>query len=292
MAVHTYAELDQNLIDRLGINSTEPFDTATRLRALNSAYGFIWGLSEGRLYEVGSASAWSSAQLATGTAYGLLTDVEDIIDVFATATAPSALTTVTTGSTTLTSAALFGSIVPGMHITGTGIPNNTQVRSVESTSSLTMTRAATDSTSNSRTFSPTTGTPLVKRDLQYIQGLKSAQGLGTYARPAAYSLTRMASVVPGSVGIIRIDYHPVVAGFYLPIHYVPQFTVLDAATVTTPDVTDLESQDIYLLAAASLAPLCDRHDFIDGLMADLSDRTRQAKLTSDLAMTKAKQDAA
>jgi hypothetical protein len=292
VAVLVYSELDQRLIDRLGVNTTEPFDTATRLRHLNDAYGFIWSLAEGRLYEVGSGTAWSSAQLATGQVFGLQVDVEDVIDVFATATAPSSLTTVTASNTTLTSAALFGSIVPGMHITGTGIPSNTQVRSVESTSSLTMTRAATDATSNARSFSPTTGTVLYKaRDLQHIQALRSAQGLGTYARPVMYWITRLATTVPGAVGLLQLDYFPGATGFYFPIHYVPQFTVLDAATVTTPDVTDLESQDIYLLAAASLAPLMDRRDLIEGLYADLSDRTRQAKVASDKAMTKAKQDA-
>lgn len=291
MSVLTYSELDQRLIDRLGVNTTEPFDTATRLRHLNDAYGFVWGLSGGRVYEVGSGTAWSAAQSAAGVAFGLLTDIEDVIDVFSTATAPSALTTVTASTTTLTSSAAFGPIIPGMHITGTGIPANTQVRSVESTSSLTMTKAATDGTSGARTFSPTTGTALYRRDLQYIEGLRASQGLGTYARPTVYALTRLATTVPAGVGIMKLDYFPSATGFYLPIKYVPQFTVLDAATVTTPDVTDLFSQDIYLLAAMSLAPLMDRRDLIDGLFADLSDRTQEAKDVSKKAMAAGKQDA-
>ena len=67
--------------------------------------------------------------------------------------AGSSITTVTNGTTTLTSAALFGSVFPGMSVSGTGIPQGTLVASIASESSLTLSNAATDSTSTARTFS-------------------------------------------------------------------------------------------------------------------------------------------
>lgn len=63
------------------------------------------------------------------------------------------MTTVTNGTRTLTSAALFANVRPGMEISGAGIQAGTVVESVQSTSSLTMSLEATDSTSNSRVFS-------------------------------------------------------------------------------------------------------------------------------------------
>lgn len=59
-------------------------------------------------------------------------------------TALAAITCTTTNtSTTVTSAALFGSVKVGMDVSGTGIPANNYVTAVASTSSLTIKVAAT-----------------------------------------------------------------------------------------------------------------------------------------------------
>lgn len=62
------------------------------------------------------------------------------------------ISSTTNGTTTLTSAALFGSVFPGMQISGTGIQAGTTVQSIASPSSLTLTLAATDSTTGNRLF--------------------------------------------------------------------------------------------------------------------------------------------
>lgn len=68
----------------------------------------------------------------------------------------STLATDTHGTTSLTSAALFEALVVGMHITGTGIPADTFVASITDSSTIVMSQAATDSTSDTRTFTNAT----------------------------------------------------------------------------------------------------------------------------------------
>lgn len=60
-------------------------------------------------------------------------------------------------TTTLTSAALFGDVAEGMKVSGTGIPAGTYVKSKASTSSLTLSAAATDSLTSTLTFYTDTG---------------------------------------------------------------------------------------------------------------------------------------
>lgn len=62
------------------------------------------------------------------------------------------LLTVTNATNILTSAGLFGVVRVGDTISGPGIPGGTTVLSIQTTSSLTMSAAASDSTSNTRTF--------------------------------------------------------------------------------------------------------------------------------------------
>lgn len=59
----------------------------------------------------------------------------------------------TNGTTTLTSSAAFGNVFIGMAISGTGIPAGTTVADIASLSSLTLSQAATDSTTGNRSFS-------------------------------------------------------------------------------------------------------------------------------------------
>lgn len=63
----------------------------------------------------------------------------------------------TNGTTTVTSSAAFGPVSVGALITGSGIPANTYVTAVASTSSITISNAATNSTTASRNFQPVAG---------------------------------------------------------------------------------------------------------------------------------------
>jgi hypothetical protein len=83
-----------------------------------------------------------------------------------------------------------------------------------------------------------------------------------------------------------------VTAFYFPIEYVPQFTEIDSATVTTPDVNDLESRDIGLICAARIAPLVGRASLVPSILADVSSRTAAALDRKFRAMLDGKQDAA
>lgn len=73
--------------------------------------------------------------------------------------ATTASSTTVAGSATLTSSAAFGSVVAGMRVSGAGIDAGTIVKSVESTSSLTLSRAANASGTATLTFD--TGTVAV-----------------------------------------------------------------------------------------------------------------------------------
>lgn len=287
MGVLTYSDITQRIQDEIVANVTTdaPVSAAELLRAVNDAYATVWEISGGGIKMVGSPTAWQTAQSATGIVYGLLTDVKDVLHLYASSTAPSALTTVTASNTTLTSAALFGSIKPGMHITGTGIPANTHVISVESTSSLTMSQAATDATSNSRTFSDTgevSGTKeLDPSDLAHVQWLKKSNITGTYAQPKVYSVTRLDPTAPATAGVsdvgkLRLDYWPEATGFYFPMIYQPQFTPMDGGTSDVPAVNDLEVYDIAWMAAADLAPSIGRAELVPKLLLKVSEGTRMA----------------
>lgn len=78
---------------------------------------------------------------------------------------------------------------------------------------------------------------------------------------------------------------------YLPTQYAAQFAPIDSATVTTPDVNDLESRDIALLAAARIAPLAGRAELVPSILADLSANTQAALARMIRAMLDAKHDA-
>lgn len=67
--------------------------------------------------------------------------------------APIVVNCTTNGTTTVTSAAAFGSVRVNQVLTGTGIPHNTRVVAKASNSSLTISHPATDSTTTNRNFS-------------------------------------------------------------------------------------------------------------------------------------------
>lgn len=212
MSVLTQTELGDHVKDALEINVSvdAPVTTAELQRALNNGYQLVWENEGGGLTKVASASAWTSAQTATGVVVGILTDIREIINVFA---------STTSGSTG------FSSGDRALH-------------------------------------------PVEYNRIQYMRA--HGGGHGTYLTPQEYSVTRLSTSTPASVGLLQLDYWPSVTGFYLPVHYIRQFAPLDGATVTTPDCSDVGSRDIVWLAAIDLAPRIGRQRFIPTLQAFLS----------------------
>jgi hypothetical protein len=113
-------------------------------------------------------------------------------------------------------------------------------------------------------------------DISEIEWYRENQThLGSYTKPKLYAVTRNYTTTVADVNKIRLDVWPGVTGIYLPIHYIPQFTAIDSATVTTPAVNDIESRDIGLLAASRMAQLMGRHELVPGILADISQRTAE-----------------
>lgn len=135
-------------------------------------------------------------------------------------------------------------------------------------------------------------TPLDPVDSGHLAWLRGQVGMGTYSVPKVYSLRRLDTTTPADVNKLVLDYWPQspAVNTYLPIHYIPQFTILDSVTVTTPNVNDLESRDIALLAAARLAPLIGRAELVPSILADVSQRTAAALERKMKAMLSAEQD--
>lgn len=215
---------------QLETSTNDPLATADKLSFLNDAYADIYEISGGRLKRVASATAWTSAQLATGIVAGILTDIAEIHTIFQTTTSGS-------------------------------------------------TGAVTD-------------TPLRKVELERILWLRTAQGHGTYnATPKLYATSYMATGTAADVNKLQLDYFPGVTGFYFPIHYVAQFTPLTDILTEKPDVNDLESRDIALMAAARLAGTMGRTDLVPGILADVSNRTAKALERKLTALAHGRQDA-
>jgi len=109
-----------------------------------------------------------------------------------------------------------------------------------------------------------------------IQWLRDNTGLGTYAVPKLYSVTRIraSSDVAANVGRYDLDVWPGVGLYYFPMDYVRQFVPLAGNATDVPDVTDIGSRDICWLAAMNLAPLQNREQFVPGLLMRISEKTR------------------
>lgn len=125
-----------------------------------------------------------------------------------------------------------------------------------------------------------------------IVWLRSSSGVGTYAIPQMYAVTRVraSSDVAANVGRYDLDVWPGIVGYYFPMEYVKQFAPLAGSGTDVPDVNDIESRDIPLLAALSTAPLVGRAEFAPGIAADISQRTQQALERKMSALIQAKQD--
>ena len=138
-------------------------------------------------------------------------------------------------------------------------------------------------------------TELERVELSQIQWLRtnssSTVGLGTYAESKLYAVSKAATTTPGNVNKFTVEVWPASAGTrYYPAHYIPQFTAIDSATVTTPDLNDLQSRDIAPLAAWFLAPRIDRNDLVPMYAMKLSESTRKALERKMSSMVDARQD--
>jgi hypothetical protein len=192
------------------VSTDAPIAAAEMARSINSAYQLVYENEGGGLTKVASATAWTSAQTATGQVVGILTDIKEI-------------------------ASLFASTVSG------SVGFSAGDREIH---------------------------PVEKQQIEYKRA--HGGGHGTYLTPQEYSISRLSTSTPASVGLLQLDYWPSVTGFYFPIHYIRQFVPIDSATVTTPDCSDIGSRDIVWLAAIDLAPRIGRQRFIPTLQSMLS----------------------
>lgn len=233
MAVLIYSELAILAQERAGVYVSSgvdsPVDPTALARYLNDAYASVYEISGARIKTVASATAWTTASTATGVVAGILTDVADVIRVWASTTSGSV------GQST----------------------GDVEIERVE---------------------------------LSEIHARRSMSGLPTYLVPKLYAVHRKATTTVADVNKLQLDYWPSVTGFYLPTQYAAQFTPIDSATVTTPDVNDIESRDIALLAAARIAPLAGNAELVPSILADLSSNTQAALQRKLRAMLDAKQD--
>lgn len=132
--------------------------------------------------------------------------------------------------------------------------------------------------------------PVEEDEIHYMRQNQTL--FGSYARPKMYCVNRNHTVTPADVNKLRIDVWPVPSGtWYIPAHYVPQFTDIDSSTTTTPALNDLESSLIPLLAAKRMAPLAGRVEFVPGIDADLALRIEATGNRKFEALMHARQEA-
>lgn len=289
MAVLTYAGITDAIQKELVVDTSTdaPINAATLLEAVNSAYAQVWEISGGSIKHVGSPNAWTSESSAVGMCYGILTDVKEVLHIYASTVAPVTVAGCTVSATAVlvTSTAGFGSVVRGMQVTGTRISANSFVTVVTDSSNLNMNQYGATPGSDTLTFTDTgeaTGAKEMERvDFSRIQWLKKSGLVGSYGVPKCYSVTRVepgtpAAAAVGDVGKLRLDYWPAVTGFYFPMVYLPMFTPMDGGSADCPSVNDLESYDIAYLAAMSLAPRVGRSELVPALAMKVSETTRRA----------------
>lgn len=111
-----------------------------------------------------------------------------------------------------------------------------------------------------------------KAEINFWRGWNGAQG--AYASIQMYSVDRLQTTTDADKNKMQLDFWPAIASVYIPIQYVQQFVPFTAVDTTIPELTDAESRDIPLFAAASLAPRMSRWDLIDGLLRQVSRRNQ------------------
>lgn len=138
------------------------------------------------------------------------------------------------------------------------------------------------------------GTPdwneLERVDLATIFARGATSGIGTYSTPKVYAIARKVQAAGATTNLFTLYFWPYVAGFYFPTIYAQQFVPLDGTAGHSPNVNDLESRDIAILAAARMAPLAGRAEFVPSILMDVSERTRAGLERRQAALMDAKQD--
>jgi hypothetical protein len=91
MAVLTFTEIEEGLLNALVANpaTDAPFATAEKLRAVNEAYAQVWEIGGPSVKNVASATAWTTADTATGVVTGILQEINEILHVYASSTSGS-----------------------------------------------------------------------------------------------------------------------------------------------------------------------------------------------------------
>jgi len=281
--------------------TNNPLD-ATIASFINDAYLDLWDASGGRMRSVGSELAWTAANSCAGSAMGILNDIKDIVALWPVASSAAAaadpsvqsLACSTTSSATVGSSALFANVKRGMIVSGSGIPVGATVTDVATTSSITISHAAT-ATANpvTLTFTSVLGArPLDRVDLDEILYRRGSYAPGTYGTPQCYSISPVAMTtlsVTATINRYQLDWWPSVTGYYFPMRYVAQFADLSAGLY--PDVNDAESHDIAYLAAMRLVPLLGKTHLRESIAADLSARTAERLQRKIAAMMSGDQDA-
>lgn len=98
-----------------------------------------------------------------------------------------------------------------------------------------------------------------------------------YGQTVAYAEERPEPAAVADVQKINLHLWPQVqtASRYFPAHYVKTQTDLVNAS-DVPDLTEAEQDDLVFITAARIAPLIDRTDLVEGLLADVSQTTQTA----------------
>lgn len=91
MAVLTQTEQTTMLKEALiaNVSTDAPFDSTQLQEALNHAYQMLWEEEGGGIREVDSATAWTSAQTATGRVVGILQTIKEVTTLFASSSSGS-----------------------------------------------------------------------------------------------------------------------------------------------------------------------------------------------------------
>lgn len=131
---------------------------------------------------------------------------------------------------------------------------------------------------------------LEKVDSSELFWRRAHSGVGTYTVPKIYAVSRLATATDADVNKVQVDIYPAAAGRYYPAEYVPQFTPLDNATITVPDLNDTESRDVAFVAALWMAPAVGRAELVPGISARVSERTAKIIARRTSAQVAGKQD--
>ena len=212
-------------------------------------------------------------------------------------------------NTTVTSATLFGSVVAGMQVTGVGIPVGTTVASVQTTSSLTLTIAATASGASTLTFYAL-DSPLVEaefarfindalRDVWEMSGGRVKNVASATAWTSAQTATGVvtgvladieeilhvwASTTSGSVGVsaneVEVERKDLSYIQYLransagyPTYLVPKFYALTRLSTVTPASVNLLQLDYWPSVTGFYLPIkyMPQWQEIDGVTVTVPD---------------------